>query len=342
MNVLGWDIGGANTKAALVAEDSLRVSRRPYRVWEDPTGLPEVLAEMVAGLGPAELVGVTLTAELADCFATKAEGVGHVLDAVAAACPGVPVRVFTVDGDFASLRQARRDPRRVASANWAATARLLARAGEDAILVDVGSTTTDVVSVVGGAVAARGRDDTARLAAGELVYSGAVRTPVCAIVRHVPLRGGSCPVAAEFFAQAGDAHRWLGSLAESDYVGGTPDGRGTSRREAGARLARMVCADPADLSPEDIDAIARHVAARQVDRIARALRRVRGAVGGRAPRWVVVAGSGCFLGRAAGEALGLDVRSLAETIGEEGSRAAPAVAVARLLLERVGGGRGWE
>lgn len=333
MRVLGWDVGGANTKAALCSEETLSVTVRPHAVWEDPEGLRTVMAEVAEELGPAERVGVTLTAELADCFATKAEGVAFVLEAAAAASPGAGLRVLTVEGGFCSPGDALRAPLRVASANWAATAHLLARANEHAFLLDVGGTTTDVVPVVRGAVAARGKTDLERLLAGELVYTGVVRTPVCAIVRAVPLRGGSCPVAAELFAQAGDVHRWLGALGEEDYTGRTPDGRGVSRREAGARLARMVCADETLLTAAEIDGVARHVRSRQVVQIGRAVRRVAAALGGRAPRRAVVAGTGAFLARAAAEDLGFEVRSLAERLGEAGSRAAPAVAVARLLQE---------
>jgi len=53
-----------------------------------------------------------------------------------------------------------------------------------------------VVPIQGGRVVARGRTDPERLLAGELVYTGTVRTNVAAIVPRVPLWGGECPVAA--------------------------------------------------------------------------------------------------------------------------------------------------
>lgn len=329
--VLGWDIGGANTKAALAVGRSVRVIARPHAIWERPDGLCAVLSEIVDELGSAEVIGVTMTAELADCFRTKGEGVGFVLDALESTFPDTPLDVFTADARFCSVAEARRTPLAVASANWAATAHLLAREGCEAFLIDVGTTTTDIVPIVAGEVAACGRNDPERLTNGELVYTGVVRTPVCAIAHTVPLRGRRCRVAAELFAQAGDAHVWLGSLSPHDYSGRTPDGRGKGRTESGARLARAVCGDSTLLGDSEITQIAEHLAERQVRAITAALAQVRARMGARAPKTVVGAGLGSFLACAAARRAGLAYHALADRVGEAASRAFPAVAVARLL-----------
>ncbi len=329
--VLGWDIGGANVKAALAAGESLVVASRPYSIWENPKGLCGVLSEIAAELGPAEAVGVTMTAELADCFPTKKEGVAFVLDALQATFPRTPIQVFTVDGVFCSVAEAQRAPLAVASANWAATARFLAVGGHEALLVDAGTTTTDIIPIAGGEVAALGRTDPERLTSGELVYTGAVRTPLCAIAHTVPFRGHRCRVAAELFAQAADVHLWLGKLAERDYTGRTPDGRGKSRAESGARLARLVCADPTLVAEQEITQIAEHLAERQARLIAAAIFQVRSWLGSKAPRTVLGAGLGSFLAAAAARRAHLVYRPLADQFGDAASRALPAVAVARLL-----------
>jgi probable H4MPT-linked C1 transfer pathway protein len=198
-------------------------------------------------------------------------------------------------------------------------------------LLDVGSTTTDVIPIVGGEVAVGGRTDPARLRSGELIYTGALRTPVCAIVRWVPLDGHRCSVAAEHFAVAADVHLWLGRIDEKDYTCETPDGRGRSRREAGARLARMVCADQEMLGHGDITAIAEHVAQAQVRQIAAGIRQVKRRLGQDCPRVAVLAGQGTFISRAAAEAVGIATRDMAEHVGPAAARAAPAAAVACLL-----------
>lgn len=335
--VIGWDVGGANTKAAWADGAALRAVTRPFALWREPGSLPRVLREVGAALGPADAMAVTMTAELADCFATREKGVRAVLAAVASAFPGVPLHVFTVGGTFVSPAEARRRPIRAASANWLATARWLAgESGDSSFLIDAGSTTTDLVPIVGGEVVAEGRADLERLAAGELVYTGAVRTPCCALARSVRVRGRRHPLAAELFAQSGDVYLWRGELSEHDYLGDTPDGRGKTRQEAGARLARMLGADAHTLGEDGITELADQLADRQVRQIAAAIRAVRARLGRRAPTCAVVVGLGAFLGEAAARRAGLGPRDGGRELGVEASRAAPAVAVARLLQRALG------
>jgi probable H4MPT-linked C1 transfer pathway protein len=215
------------------------------------------------------------------------------------------VHVYGTDGRFRSPDRARAEPIAVAASNWHASASLAAREHPDAILVDVGSTTTDVIPIVDGAVVARGRTDPERLAHGELLYLGALRTPVEAIVQEVPLRGEMAGVSAEGFALAGDVHLWRGDLDPAAYTASTPDGRPATREYAGERLARVVCADREMLRDTDIDAIAAHVAAAQIARIGDAITRVRTRHSALAT--AIVTGSGDFLAHAAAERSGMQV-----------------------------------
>lgn len=327
--ILGWDIGGANIKAALIDDEYAApvVAERPFALWREPQRLTSILVETADSLPAPRAMAVTMTAELADCFATKREGVAFVLDALRAAFPDVAPWIYGVDGRFRSIDAAHQQPQLVAAANWMASATLVAQTVPDAIFIDVGSTTTDVVPIVGGRVVAVGRTDPDRLRSGELVYTGAFRTPVCAIVSSVPLRGDRCRVAAEHFAIAADVHRWLAHIEECDYRCETPDGRGRSRSEAGARLARMVCADLEMIGAEEVTTIAEHVARAQARQIAAAVRDVSTRLGSDCPHVAILAGHGAFLARAALEDADLEIRDLATGVGS----AAPAVAVAYLL-----------
>lgn len=336
VEIAGWDIGGANTKAALITRGTVRTFSRFCALWEDPYRLRQVVATIGTELAAPRTMGVTMTAELADCFPTKSEGVAFVLDLLEEVFPHTKLHVFTVQGTFCSPPEARRRALQVASANWRATAEVVAAEVPNAVLVDVGTTTTDLVPIRSGQIAARGRTDLERLQAGELVYTGAVRTPLCSLARSLPFRGGRVGTAAEFFAQSGDVHLWLGNLVDESYTCATPDGRGTSRSDVAGRLARMVCADPSLLDEREITDIARYFAERQVRYLTAALRRIQARFGSRRPDTVVAAGLGDFLARAAAEVTGLHHESLAERWGPAASRAAPAVAVARLLQREVG------
>src|SRR3954468_18959105 len=149
---LAVDIGGANTKAAWLDGEALRTVSRPFEVWRDREALAAVLREVAAevGAGPADPGAITMTAELADAFRTKREGVRFVLDAAEDALGDRPLSVLTTAGELVSVTAARARPWDVAAANWMATALAVADAHPDALLIDVGSTTADIVPIAAG------------------------------------------------------------------------------------------------------------------------------------------------------------------------------------------------
>ena len=333
-SVLGWDIGGVNTKAALVVDGVVqRVLTRQFELQRSPealTTLLENMARTLSGDDAPDAYALTMTAELSQMFRTKREGVHFVLEAVERGFSGA-VHVYTTEGTFVTPDVARMQPLAVAAANWVATTNVVATHYPDALLVDIGTTTTDLIPIVGGHVAARGRTDPDRLRSGELVYSGAVRTPVEAIVSEVPLGDGTARVSAEAFALSGDVYVWLGDLQAGDYDAPTPDRRPSTRPFAGERLARVVCADREILDDEAITAMAIAIAQTQANTIARSMGEVLQAHP--SITTAVVTGLGAFIGARAAKAAGLDVIPLSGRFGLEGARSAPATAVALLLHE---------
>jgi (4-(4-[2-(gamma-L-glutamylamino)ethyl]phenoxymethyl)furan-2-yl)methanamine synthase len=343
MIALGWDIGGSNTKICRIVDGQVAAAVcRPFEVRDAPQELAEVLRALAAEVGAGHAVdahAVTMTAELSRTFLTKRAGVAFVLDAVESALGHERVHVFTVDGVFVTPAEARHDPLRVAAANWMATAALVSRTHPDAVVIDIGTTTTDVIPIVAGRVEAAGRTDPERLASGELLYTGAVRTPVEALATDVGVLGRRYPLAAEGFATSADVHLWRGDLVPGDVTGGTADGRPATRTGAGDRLARALCGDRELLDDAAVTALADALAAAQIDRVAATIRRVVS----RHPsiRHAVVAGVGAFIAARAAGAAGLEVRVLADTHGDGASRCAPAAAVALLLDGATQGARTW-
>ncbi len=195
-----------------------------------------------------------MTAELCDCYATKAEGVLAVLEAAAQALGGRPLSVWGIDGRFHELDEIRRRPVLAAAANWLALATAAARHAPDdrGLMIDIGSTTTDLIPLDRGRVAVRGRTDTERLRTGELVYAGIRRTPLCALATELPLgQGQPIGLAAELFATTLDVFLTLGDLDPEPTDLATADGRGATVDAARDRLARMVGADREGFSADD-------------------------------------------------------------------------------------------
>jgi len=282
VSVIGWDIGGANTKAAFIRTkdgcvEELKTGIEYFPVWKDPDKLASVLLalkERLSGTAKLDCMGLTMTAELSDAYQTKREGVNHILACAAEAFAGVPVFVLDVDAALKPIESAKSEPLRVAAANWAATGWMVSQLIKTCVIIDVGSTSTSIIPVVDGRVSAAGKTDLEKLMNGELVYTGSLRTNVAAIVSSVPLRNGVARVSSELFAQSGDIHLILGNITEEKYTTETADGRGKTRREAMARLARFVCADIEMLTEQEIVQIARYVYSRQVEQVAEGLSQV--------------------------------------------------------------------
>ena len=85
MRLLAFDIGGANLKAS----DGLDFcASRPFPLWRRPAELAAALAASgCRRRPPADRWVATMTGELADCFATKAEGVAAIVAALVDAPP---------------------------------------------------------------------------------------------------------------------------------------------------------------------------------------------------------------------------------------------------------------
>jgi probable H4MPT-linked C1 transfer pathway protein len=335
---LGLDIGGANLKAAR-ADGSARTV--PFELWKQPKELPRRLAALVAAMdGRGDRLAVTMTAELCDCYPTRAFGVRAVLDAVAAVADERPVVVWGLDGSLHPLDEARAEPTRVAASNWLAVATLAARLLPDGpgILIDIGTTTTDLIPLADGRAVPVGLSDTDRLRSGEMVYAGVVRTPVCALATELCWRGAPTGLAAELFASTLDVYLTLDDLPEDPSNDSTADGRPRTRQAARDRLARMVGADRDTFSDDDAAELARAADAALTARLVDAARRASRHLGA-TPRGAILSGSGHFLARRVASLLiGPDadtIMDLRSAWGPEASDAACAYAVAVLASERL-------
>ncbi len=338
---VGWDVGGVQVKAARVESRTdgppvVRTAVSALEMWRGRDRLPGILRELgeelaIDGATPHAL---TMTAELSDAFRDKREGVLFVMDSVAEAFPGSDVFALDCEGELTPLPAARTRPLAFAATNWLASALLAASRVDDCILVDVGSTTTDIVPIRGGRVACEGRTDLDRLTAGELVYTGVLRTNPNTLMATVPVRGRPCRVAAEYFAVMADVYLLLKRIGADDYSCPTPDGRAASPAASAERLARLVCADSEMLSEGEIFGIARYVSERQLQVIGEALLQVLSRWDGPAAIDVAPAGAGAFLATEVAGRLGLRVLPEDVLWGAEGV-ALPAVAVASLLGARL-------
>lgn len=336
MSVLGFDIGGANIKAA-TADGRTRLV--PFPLWKQPERLAGQLSELVAEFADCERVAATMTGELADCFATRREGVRHIAAAVMQAVGRRPARFWTTAGRFVTRNEIESNAIAVAAANWHALATWVGMQSpaEAALLIDIGTTTTDIIPIVNGRPAAVGLTDRERLAARELVYTGVRRTPLCAVVTEVLWGTDSLQIAAELFATTLDVYLLLGDIPEDPTDHDTANGGPATVSAAQDRIARMVCSDRDDVSRELALRLAQHVAGMQLRQIVDAVDRVLGRQAG-LPGMIVLSGSGEFLGRRVIQALPelapSRIVSLADALAPGIAEAACAYAVTQLAMHR--------
>ncbi|PXF62059.1 MAG: H4MPT-linked C1 transfer pathway protein [Candidatus Methanogaster sp.] len=322
MTTIGIDIGGANTKVASADGSIAEIHYLP--MWKD-AALPDLLSAIADQLTP-EKVGVVMTGELADCFESKRQGIAFISDATLHAFPKSEIYYLNNKCEFTGG-----DDSRLAAANWAASAGLIARdTNSNCVFVDVGSTTTDIIPIAGGAARAGGTDFE-RLKRGELLYSGVLRTNLAALLDRVVLDGAGCRVSSELFAITADAYLVLGRIGEADYTCETPDHAGTTVADSIRRLARIVCADPDEIvgSGHGVRTIAEQVQERQVQELSGALDDMLTRHG---LNRVVGTGLGEFLIRdAVGRLDGVECSFVSGMYGEDVSKVFPAYAVARLV-----------
>ncbi len=297
---VGWDIGGAHLKVAALdgRGRALAALQVPCALWKGMDRLEGALEQALAQLPPAASNArhaVTMTGGLVDLFADRVEGVRRIVDALRQRIGAAPLRVFAGERGFLDPEQAVQGALDVASANWLATAQWVGSRQRDGLLMDIGSTTTDLVAVRDGRVAAAGRGDFDRLVRGELVYTGVVRTALMAVTDAIEFDGLRVPLMAEHFATMADVYRITGELDERCDQHPSADGTEKTTQASTRRLARMVGLDARERPMQSWRALAAAFREAQVERIRRAAQQVLLCAQVPPDGVIIAAGSGTFL-----------------------------------------------
>ncbi|MDV0442888.1 hydantoinase/oxoprolinase family protein [Methanorbis rubei] len=236
--MIGIDVGGANLKVV----DGRDVHIHYCPLWRE-SNLAEVLAEY-----QGEDAAVVMSGELADGFFNKTEGIRFIVDAVRKTFPNA--FFYGTDGKFHNNACSE-----LAAANWLASVDYLREKYPDGMMLDIGSTTADIVPFAKFSDLL-GMTDTIRLQRGYLVYTGMLRTPVATLANSAVIKNTVTPFSTEYFACSGDVHYVLGNITEDEYTAATPDGKEVSREACLRRLARIVCADLEEVGEDGATAVA--------------------------------------------------------------------------------------
>jgi probable H4MPT-linked C1 transfer pathway protein len=309
-NIIGVDIGGANLK--VFAGDRVDIHYCP--LWKESP-----IQEILRPYQDVQSVAVVMSGELADSFSSKMDGISFIVQEVLSVFPHAVF--YGVDGVFHT-----KPCIELAAANWLAACDALAVAYPNAVLVDIGSTTTDIIPLQ-NARDLFGYTDLKRLQDGYLLYIGMLRTPIATLISEVELDGIKTAVSTEFFANAADAHLIMGTITSDLYTCERADGGDLSYEACIRRISRVVCADPEEIGEGGVRQIAQAFISRQKEMTLSGVKKVCGRAG---TSEVICAGIGAEV--------------LASWLSEDGfvchiapySDALPAYGVAQLLLREMG------
>jgi (4-(4-[2-(gamma-L-glutamylamino)ethyl]phenoxymethyl)furan-2-yl)methanamine synthase len=247
--VTGWDIGGAHLKAARCDHTGnvIDIIQVPCPLWQGIEQLELALQAAQNQLGNHDdIAAITMTGELVDIFANRQSGVKEILACIGNYIPQEKLHVFAGDKNWLSASEAEINWQLVASRNWLASATFVSNSVQDGLFIDIGSTTCDIIPIKNNSVCCQSVDDHQRQQSRELLYTGAIRTPLIALANMAPFDGKLISLAAEVFATTGDCWSLLGKIKAESIQDTSSDGKSWQKTDCARRLARLLGTDAED------------------------------------------------------------------------------------------------
>ncbi|OUR72452.1 H4MPT-linked C1 transfer pathway protein [Methylophaga sp. 41_12_T18] len=265
----GWDIGGAHVKVARCDHSGklIEVIQLACPLWKGIEHLHIAIQSAQQQLGnQGDISAITMTGELVDIFADRQTGVSEILACINNYIPADKIHVFA-SKQWLSPADSKIQWQDVASMNWLASANFVANNIADGLFIDLGSTTCDIIAINNGVACPRGFDDHQRQLSRELLYTGAIRTPLLALTNQAPFNGQLFSLAAEVFATTGDCWRLLNKIEADMIIDDSADGQPWQPEDCARRIARLIGSDADDHSPQQWQQLAQWFAEQQLHQV---------------------------------------------------------------------------
>ncbi|MCK5830554.1 MAG: H4MPT-linked C1 transfer pathway protein [Methylococcales bacterium] len=341
--IVGWDIGGAHVKAAVLEPNGLfsKVIQTACPLWKGIEHLIQAVHQIVSEVGKNNCQHViTMTGELVDLFTSRDQGVEQIIHTMQAALAGQELLIYAgLDGFLKPKQIQSHHFISIASTNWLASASLAARKLSHGLFIDIGSTTTDILLLSNHKVNAMGLTDYDRMRSDELVYTGIIRTPVMAVAQSANFQGQPMGLMAEYFSTMADVYRLTGELNEIHDQTDTADGAEKSVEASAKRLSRMTGYEYTDKELFVWKQFAQEIKAQQKNKIKQACERQLSRCMLSNQNYFIGAGVGRFLVKQMAEELGYPYLDFTDCLKSENQLSAlsiadcaPAAAIAMLVF----------
>ena len=233
MKIIGWDIGGAHIKAAKIdfKKKTSKTKQLYSPIWKNVNYLKKSIKLIKKKLGKTNYHAITMTAELSDIFPDRKNGVKHIIN-LSSKILGEKNIFFYSKKNFLKKKLAIKKPFELNSMNWHATASFISNFFPNCILVDIGSTTSDIIPIKNKEIISKDVSDYQRLKSNELIYLGVLRTPIQAVERKKNLIN-------ENFANLSDVYRVLNKIPSTFDLLPTLDSKTKNKHDSARRIARI-------------------------------------------------------------------------------------------------------
>jgi len=338
----GWDIGGAHIKVARCDQHGQLISviQVACPLWQGIDKLEHAIESIFDQLdNQHDHTAITMTGELVDIFADRQAGVKEILACLSSYISPKLIHVYAAELGWLSTDKAEQNWQHIASRNWQASATLVASSVPNGLFIDIGSTTCDIIPLIDGIASPQAFNDFGRQTSRELLYTGAIRTPLIAISQTAPFNGHLVSLAAEVFATSGDVWCLLGELSPNSILDASADGQPWTLSACASRIARLLGTDANEADQKSWLQLARWFAEQQSHQVTEAILQVLSAhpeLAANAP--LIGAGVGRFIVKDCAQRLNRPYQDFHEIMSSTDSYVsdhAPAVAVALLAKHKL-------
>ena len=233
MKIIGWDIGGAHIKVAEIdfKKKKTKTEQIYSPIWKNINNLKKSIKLIKKKFKKSDYHAITMTAELSDIFLNRMHGSKYIVKLSSKILEEKKI-FFYSKKNFIKKKVALKNASSLNSLNWHATANFISNFFPNCILVDIGSTTTDIIPIKNKKIIAKGNNDNQRLKANELIYLGVLRSPIHAVEKKKNL-------IYENFANLSDVYRVLNKIPKKLDLLPTQDNKSKNKHDSARRIARI-------------------------------------------------------------------------------------------------------